>query len=39
MTWNVREMTVRMMVNDSTEDYGADDDDRDNMISDDPDGG
>ena len=30
---------MRMMVNDSTEDDGADDDDRENMISDDPDGG
>ena len=30
---------VRMMVNDYTEDDRADDDDRDNMFNDDPDGG
>ena len=30
---------VRMMVNDSTEDDDADDDHRDNMTNDDPDGG
>ena len=30
---------MRMMVNDYTEDDDADDDDRDNMINDDPDGG
>ena len=30
---------VRMMVNDYAEDDGADDDDCDNMINDDPDGG
>ena len=35
----IRNMMVRMMVNDYTEDNGADDDNRDNMINDDTDGG
>ena len=35
----IKKMMVRMMDNDYTEDDGADDDDRDNMINDDPDGG
>ena len=35
----IRKMMVRMMANDYTEDDGVDDDDRDNMINEDPDGG
>ena len=35
----IRKMMVRMMVHGYTEDDGADDDDRDNMMNDDPDGG
>ena len=35
----IKKMMVRMMVNDYTEGDGADDDDRDNMVDDDPDGG
>ena len=35
----IRKMMVRMMVNDCTEDDGANDEDGDNMINDDPDGG
>ena len=35
----IRKMMVKMMANDYTEDDGVDDDDRDNMINDDPDGG
>ena len=35
----IRKMMVRMMVNAYTEDDGAADDERDNMINDNPDGG
>ena len=35
----IRKMMVRMMVNDYTEDDAADDDDRDHMMNDGPDGG
>ena len=39
MKRNDQEIMMTMMVNDCTEDDGADDEDRDNMINDDPDGG